>query len=302
MRIAFAGTPDSAVMPLLALIDSHHEVCFVITRPDAPSGRGRQLTQSPVAALAHERGIEILKPTHIAQIATRLAEVDLVVVVAYGALIPENLLAVPAHGWINVHYSLLPTWRGAAPVQHAIIHGDDISGVTIFQIDKGLDTGPVFATVTTSISSTVTATQLLGQLNQMASVLMEQVLDGIESDRISAQPQSSIDVSYAPKISTNDARIDWTLPALAISRRIRAMTDSPGAWTMLGDERIKMSPVKLRTDNVELRPGQVAVADKAILVGTGSHAVELTFIQRAGKTSTPASEWAHSLSDSAMLA
>ncbi len=288
MRIAFAGTPESAVAPFLALAASHHEISFAITRPDAKSGRGRELKESAIAVAAHNHGIEVLKPATLSEIADRLSDVDLVVVVAYGALIPESLLSVPKHGWINVHYSLLPTWRGAAPVQHAIMHGDDVTGVSIFQIDRSLDTGPVYATVTTSLSPTITATQVLELLNEMASVLVVQVIDALEAGKIHALAQSSVDVSYAPKISTSDARIDWTIPALAVSRRIRAVTDAPGAWSMLGEERLKIAPVLMRTDVTDLAPGHITVRDSEVLVGTGTHAVQLTNIQRAGKTFVPA--------------
>ena len=294
MRIAFAGTPESAIAPLAALLASHHHVEFVVTRPDAPTGRGRVLTPSPVAAFADDNDIRVIKTSTLGDYAHEFEGIDAVVVVAFGGMVPEHLLGVPTHGWINLHFSLLPAWRGAAPVQYAILSGDDHTGVTAFRIDKGLDTGPILGQVSTDISANETSGELLERLTEYGTTLIRQVLDGIDMGQIIAIPQSSSDVSHAPKISKDDARVVWTHPALAVSRRIRAVTPAPGAWSMCGDDRIKLAPVVLRSDVTDIEPGQIAVRDKKILVGTGSHAIELTDIQRPGKTMAPATSWINS--------
>ena len=301
MRIAFAGTPQSAVAPLQALVHSHHEIAFVVTRPDAPTGRGRVLTPSPVATFAAENELQVFKPEHIADIADKFADVDAVIVIAYGAMIPEALLDVPHHGFINLHFSLLPTWRGAAPVQHAIINGDELTGVTAFRIDKGLDTGPILGTVSTQITSSENSGELLDRLTDMGSMLMLQLLDGLESGQVTAHEQSPHDVSYAHKITTDHARINWSHPGLAVVRRIRGMAPAPGAWTMQGDERIKIGHAQLALDVTDLAPGQVRVADGKVFVGTASHAIEVLQVQRPGKTMGPAKQWADSLRGDVVL-
>lgn len=294
MRIAFAGTPESAIAPLAALLASHHHVEFVITRPDAPTGRGRVLTPSPVATFAEENDIRVIKTSQLAEHDAEFDGLDAVVVVAFGGMVPEPLLTVPQHGWINLHFSLLPAWRGAAPVQFAILSGDDHTGVTAFRIDKGLDTGPVLGQVSTDISTTETSGDLLERLTEYGTTLIRQVLDGIEMGQIIAIPQSTSDVSHAPKISKDDARVVWTHPALAVSRRIRAVTPVPGAWSMCGEDRVKLMPVVMRSDVTDLGPGEIVLRDKKVLVGTGSHAVELTDVQRPGKTMAPATSWINS--------
>lgn len=301
MRIAFAGTPESAVSPLQALVHSHHDIAFVVTRPDAPTGRGRVLTPSPVATFAAENELQVFKPEHIADIADKFADIDAVIVIAYGAMIPESLLDVPKHGFINLHFSLLPTWRGAAPVQHTILNGDELTGVTAFRIDKGLDTGPILGTVSTQVTASENSGELLERLTDMGSMLMLQLLDGLQSGQVTAHEQSPHDVSYAHKISTDDARIVWTHPGLAVVRRIRAMAPAPGAWTMHGDERIKIAHAQLAMDVTDLAPGEVRVTDGKILVGTASQAIEVLQAQRPGKTMSPAKQWADSLRGDVVL-
>ncbi len=291
MRIAYAGTPESAIAPLEALMASHHTVEFVVTRPDAPTGRGRVMTASPVAQFAESRGIRVIKTSDLHAHAKEFDGLDVVVVVAFGAMVPEQLLEVPTYGWINLHFSLLPTWRGAAPVQYAILHGDDHTGVTAFRIDAGLDTGPVLGQVSTDISKRETAGELLLRLTDYGSTLLRQVLDGLESGQVMAAGQSAHNISHAPKITKDDARIIWDHPALAVSRRIRAVTPVPGAWTMCSDDRIKLSPVTLRTDITDLKPGQVVLREGCALVGTSTHAVELHELQRPGKNMSSAVQW-----------
>ncbi len=295
MRIAFAGTPDAAVPTLQALINSPHEIAFVITRPDAPKGRGQELTPSPVAKLAASNGLPIVKTSDLSQVAHQVADLDAVVVVAFGGLVPKNLLDVPKFGWINVHFSLLPHWRGAAPVQHAIMAGDDVTGITTFRIEEALDSGPVLAYITTSIGNNETAGQLLDRLSIEGAQLALATLQGLANNSIHPLAQPLDGVSYAPKITTAVARINWQEPALVIARKIRAMTPSPGAWTMSGQDRFKLAPVKLVPEVTHLTAGQLAFVDGQVYVGTGSHAVQLDQIQLPGKTFTAANNWARNL-------
>ncbi len=296
MRIVFAGTPAAALPSLQALIDSDHEVVAVLTRPDAPTGRGRRLAMSEVAQLAAAQGIPLLRPVKpsepefVAEL-TRLAP-DVCPVVAYGALLPQQVLDIPQHGWINLHFSLLPAWRGAAPVQHAIWHGDDITGATTFQIEAGMDTGPVFGTVVQSVGSTDVAGDLLASLAESGAQLLVQTLDAVESGQASPVAQPNEGVSYAPKITADDARIDWGNPALGIDRQIRACTPNPGAWTMRGADRLKLGPVRMRPDVTSIPPGKVQVGKHEVLVGTATHAVELTSVGAPGKREMLASDWA----------
>jgi len=301
VRIAFAGTPESAIAPLATLLASHHMVEFVVTRPDAPTGRGRVMTPSPVAEFAAEHDIRVIKTSQLSEHAHEFAGLDAVVVVAFGGMVPADLLDVPAHGWINLHFSLLPTWRGAAPVQYAILSGDDHTGVTVFRIDEGLDTGPVLGQVSSDLGAQETAGELLVRLTEYSTPLMLQVLDGLESGQVFAAPQSVHNVSHAPKITKDDARIVWEHPALAVARRIRAVTPAPGAWTMAGDDRIKVAPVVLRPDVTDLAPGQIRIHGGDVLVGTGTHAVELVQIQRPGKTMTEPHSWIASATDELMF-
>ena len=295
MRIAFAGTPSAAVPTLEALIAAGHDLAFVVTRPDAPKGRGRVMTVSPVAEVAQAHGLECLKTSQLAEIADRIAEVDCVVVVAYGGLVPDELLNVPRHGWVNVHFSLLPAWRGAAPVQHAILAGDDVTGVTTFRIDSGLDTGGVLGHVATSIGPRETAGSLLERLSVVGAELMVQTLDGLEREMISPVPQPADGISKASKIATADAQIDWTHPALAIDRRVRAMTPEPGPWTTCQGKRVKLGPVTVVVDAPEgaqhLSAGQTIQIGTDVFVGTGSQPVKLSQVQLEGRTMVDAHIW-----------
>ncbi len=251
---------------------------------------------SPVAQLASDHGIALLQPTSARdpEFAAALADFEpqACPVVAYGALLPESVLAIPPHGWINLHFSLLPAWRGAAPVQHAIWAGDDITGATTFRLDAGMDTGPVFGTVTAAISPMDTAGTLLATLAESGAMLLRQTLDGIEAGALSAVPQHSDGSSLAPKITKDDARIDWTHPGLSVDRMIRACTPAPGAWTMLGESRIRLSPVKLAADVDSSPPGELIVTKQAVYVGTASAPVALSTVAPAGKREMSAADWA----------
>ena len=295
MRIVFAGTPAAAVPSLSALLDSTHEVVAVISRPDAPAGRGRKSEPSPVAALAREAGIELLTPAtaRAPEFVGALMDLapDAAAVVAYGAILRQNVLDVPADGWVNLHFSLLPAWRGAAPVQAAIRAGDDITGATTFRLEAGLDTGPVYGVVTEDISPTDTAGTLLGRLAQSGSKLLVATMDGIADGSLTAVPQSADGVSVAGKITVADAEIDWSLPASAIDRLIRSVTPAPGAWTSAPTGRLGLGPVGL-TDIHGLAPGEVEAGKKEVLVGTGSTAVRLGDVQPTGRKAMAAADWA----------
>ena len=304
MRLIFAGTPEPDVPALRALIEHEgHEVVAVLTRPDARVGRGRSLKPSPVKAVALEHGIEVIDPVSLsdADARARLAELapDCIPVVAYGNLVPKDLLDVPAHGWVNLHFSLLPAWRGAAPVQAAIAAGDEITGASTFLIEEGLDTGPVFGTVTEAIKPTDTADDLLGRLAQSGAALLAATMDGLEAGRLRPEAQSADGVSHAPKIVSDDARVDWSMPGHLIDRRIRAHTPAPGAWTMLGDDRLKLGPVTPvagdddALDQAPLEPGRIRVEKKRVLVGAGGGtAVALGDVQPPGKRMMNAVDWA----------
>jgi methionyl-tRNA formyltransferase len=296
MRLAFAGTPSVALAALDALAASDHDLVAVITRPDAVAGRGRELRRSPAAIWADERGIEVLTPQRPRepQFQARLREIapDCVPVVAYGALVPPDALAIPKHGWINLHFSLLPAWRGAAPVQHAVLHGDDVTGASVFQLEAGLDTGPVFGTVVEDIRPTDTAGDLLERLSIEGAELLVRVLDAIEAGVIAAVPQSGDGVSLAPKILVADAEVRWSEPAFAVDRRIRACTPEPGAWTTLRGERLKLGPVRPTYGEVGLAPGEILLERKRVLVGTGTDPVELGEVRAAGKKPMTAPDWA----------
>ena len=259
------------------------------------------MTPSPVAEFAAEHDIRVIKTSQLSEHAHEFAGLDAVVVVAFGGMVPADLLDVPTHGWINLHFSLLPTWRGAAPVQYAILSGDDHTGVTVFRIDEGLDTGPVLGQVSTDLGAQETAGELLVRLTEYSTPLMLQVLDGLETGQVFAAPQSVHNLSHAPKITKDDARIVWGHPALAVARRIRAVTPAPGAWTMAGDDRIKVAPVVLRPDVTDLVPGEIRIHDGVVLVGTGTHAVALMQIQRPGKTMTEPHSWIASATDELMF-
>jgi len=297
VRVLFAGTPAVAVPSLNALVEAGFEVVAVLTRPDAPIGRKRVLTPSPVAARAAELGIEIIHAARIdAETTARISAVtpDVAAIVAYGGLVPPAALGIPRHGWINLHFSLLPAWRGAAPVQRAVMAGDDVTGAVTFQLEEGLDTGPVFGTLTEPVGPEDTAGELLERLSHSGAVLLAQTLSAIDAGKAAAVPQSG-EVSLAPKLTLDDGRLDWEHPALAIGRQARGVTPEPGAWTVLDGQRIKLAPVRLRPDVSGLAPGTVSLQGKSVLVGTGSHAVELTRIQPAGKKMMAAADWARGM-------
>ncbi|SDD06946.1 methionyl-tRNA formyltransferase [Geodermatophilus telluris] len=296
LRLLFAGTPEAAVPSLEALLASGHEVAAVLTRPDARSGRGRTASRSPVAERADAAGLPVLQPRSprepefLAQLAD--LAVDCAPVVAYGALVPPAALDVPAHGWVNLHFSLLPAWRGAAPVQHAVMAGDEVTGACTFRLEQGLDTGPVFGVVTEPIGPRDTAGDLLGRLAVSGARLLVATLDGIAAGELVPQPQPAEGVSLAPRIETADARVDWALPAHVVDRRVRGVTPAPGAWTTWRGDRLRVGPVQPLPEAPELAPGEVAAGPGGVVVGTGRGAVRLGDVQPAGKRLLPAADWA----------
>ncbi|MFC9747404.1 methionyl-tRNA formyltransferase [Streptomyces niveus] len=297
MKLVFAGTPEVAVPALDALIASdRHEVAAVVTRPDAPSGRGRRLVASPVAQRAEEAGIEILRPAKPRDEAflARLREIapDCCPVVAYGALLPRVALDVPAHGWVNLHFSLLPAWRGAAPVQHAVMAGDETTGAATFLIEEGLDSGPVYGVITENVRPTDTSGDLLTRLAFAGAGLLAATMDGIEDGTLKAVPQPADGITLAPKLSVEDAQVDWTAPALRVDRVVRGCTPAPGAWTLFRGERLKLIQVAPATDRTDLAPGEPAVGKNSVHIGTGSYGVELLWVQPQGKKPMRAADWA----------
>ncbi|HET7305138.1 MAG TPA: methionyl-tRNA formyltransferase [Segeticoccus sp.] len=305
MRVVFAGTPEVALPSLEALLGSRHEVVAVVTRPDAPAGRGRHLVPSPVTERAREAGLEVLTPRRPGepQFQDRLRELapDACPVVAYGALIPPDALAIPVHGWVNLHFSLLPAWRGAAPVQRALMAGDGVTGATTFLIEEGLDTGPVLGVMTEAVRPTDTAGDLLERLADAGAGLLVASLDGLESGELTARPQPSDGVSHAPKVTSADAEIRWTAPAVAVDRQVRACTPAPGAWTTFRGDRLKVWPVTpagrpghdgLEEDVPSTAPGELVVLRRDVHVGTVSGLVRLGTVQPHGKRAMPAEDWA----------
>ena len=304
MRLVFAGTPPTAVPALDALLVSRHEVVAVVTRPDAPAGRGRKVEPSPVAQRATAAGLEVLRPARARdpQFLDRLREIapDCCPVVAYGALLPQAALDIPPHGWVNLHFSLLPAWRGAAPVQHAILHGDDVTGASTFRIVKELDAGPVYGVLTEPVRPDATTGSLLERLSHSGAELLAATLDGIETGTVQAVPQPAEGVSFAPKITPADAHVDWKLPAHVVDRQIRACTPDPGAWTELAGARVKLGPVSLESPAdpahlADLAPGELLAQRQAVFVGTGSRPVRLGDVKAEGKRQMTASDWVRGL-------
>lgn len=304
MRLVLAGTPVVALPSLEALAASSHEVVGVVTRPDAPAGRGRSLVASPVRERAERLGVPVLTPSSprdpAFQAALRDLAPDVCPVVAYGALVPRSALDIPRHGWVNLHFSLLPAWRGAAPVQHAVMAGDEVTGASTFLIEEGLDTGPVFGTMTETVRSDDTSGTLLDRLAVAGAGLLVATMDGIEGGDLVPRAQPHDGVSLAPKISVENARIDWARPAFAVDRLVRGCTPAPGAWTTFRGERLKVLPVTVTDDSPSLSvespsAGEVLVTKHAVHVGTGAGVVRLGTVQAHGRKPMPAADWARGL-------
>ena len=297
MRVVFAGTPEPALPSLDAIAASPHALVGVVTRPAAPAGRGRRLTPSPVAERAAELGVPVLKPDHPRdpefQEALRALGPDCCPVVAYGALLPQSALDIPTHGWVNLHFSVLPAWRGAAPVQHALWAGDEVTGATTFRIVRELDAGPTYGLMTERVRPGDTAGSLLERLAEGGAGLLVATLDGLEIGSLEAREQPEDGISFAPKITVEDAHVDWTEPAMGVDRRIRACTPVPGAWTTYQGERVKLGPVS--PADGALPPGELLVGKNAVAVGTGTGALRLGLVKAFGKKEMPAADWARGI-------
>jgi methionyl-tRNA formyltransferase len=279
------------------LLESSHEVVGVITRPDARSGRGRTVAQSPVALMAAEAGIEVMKPTSLRDPGSfqwlQARQPDVAPIVAYGGLVPPAALVIPPSGWVNLHFSLLPRWRGAAPVQHAIWRGDEVTGASTFLLEEGLDTGPVFGSVIEEIAPDDTAGSLLARLADVGADLLVDTLDLIAAGAAAAVAQVG-EASHAPKLTVEDAAVRWDVPAFAVDRQVRACTPAPGAWTTVEGERLGLGPVQVLPGDVdrELAPGHVLVGKRDVIVGTLTDPVRLGLVRPAGKREMSAADWA----------
>jgi methionyl-tRNA formyltransferase len=300
MRLVFAGTPTPAVPSLRRLAASTHDIAAVITRHDAPLGRKRVLTPSPVAAAADDLGLPVIKADRLDAEATgRITALkpDLGVIVAYGGLVREPLLSAPTYGWINLHFSLLPRWRGAAPVQHALIAGDAATGASVFQLVAELDAGDVFAELERPVPADATAGDLLAVLADEGAGLLAEVVDAIAAGTAVARPQTG-EPTYAAKLGDDDGRIRWNEPAAAVLGRIRGVTPEPGAHTTVDGARMKVLAVSAApADAPALTPGELALHDKRVLAGTASTPIALDTVQPAGKAAMRAADWWRGLRD-----
>ena len=289
MRIGVAATPDVAIPTLNWLLHSDHEIAVIITQPDRPAGRGRLLQQSVVGEWAHRHRIETLKPEHPDELIGKIEELDLVLTIGYGVLLPESILALPKKGFLNLHFSLLPAYRGAAPAQRALHNAETVTGVTVFQLDKGMDTGPIFAQESITIDPSWRSAELLQHLADLGPGVVQRTFEMVENGN-SPHAQDGVS-SLAPKISKAEAKIDFSTSASRISNAVRAFTYEPGAWTLWKNEPFKICAVKT-VDSLHGVPGQVVVADKSVVVSTGSGAIELLRVIPAGKKEMDAIDWA----------
>ena len=300
MRIVFAGSPQAALPVLTYLEQSAHDLVAVLSRPDAPSGRGRKLAQSPVSSYAAQHDLMLYQPKTLknnTEAATFLRDLqpDLGVIVAYGAILPADILEIPKFGWINIHFSLLPRWRGAAPVQRALQEGDTQTGVTVFQLEPALDTGPIYATCSYEVPESATAGDVLLELAELSVGPLEQALSMIERG-VAPEPQADTGVTYAPPLHPSEGEIDWSAPSDTIANHIRGFTPSPGAWTMWQESRVKLGVLEsnppLTMPIPPLEPGQIFTTRHEVWVGTGSAPVCLGNVATAGKKPMPAEAWA----------
>ena len=289
MRIAVAATPGVAIPTLEWLLASDHQLDLIITQPDRPSGRGQKTTQSPVSMWAREKDIELIKPKSSSELLPVAPNFDLIITIGYGVILPDNLLSLPAHGFLNLHFSLLPAYRGAAPAQRALENGALETGVTVFKLDKGLDTGPIYSQGALTIDPTWRSFELLKQLSELGVGVIKEAISKIESD-IEPTPQIGPS-SYAAKISKNEAKIDFDLPAQTVLRRIRAFTYEPGAWTMFKQEPFKISDAK-EIEYSQGSPGEIFVHDQNVIVNCGSStSLELLKVTPSGKREMDAIDW-----------
>lgn len=290
MRLALAGSPDVAIPTLDALLNSEHILVRVISQPDRPAGRGKVMTPTPVSQWALNHDVDLARPSTTDELKSFLDDVDCVVTIGYGLLLPEDLLNIPKYGFLNLHFSLLPRWRGAAPVQRAIEAGDPISGVTVFQLDAGMDTGPIYTQHRFALDSDITSDELLSELGELGVEAVLETLQKVENGQ-RPTPQSSEGATRARKLSRDEAEIDWKRPAQEVSAHIRAFTSNPGAWTLFRGVPLKIaSPV---ISELSLQPGVVAVIEKRLYIGTETHALEIGSVIPQGKSAMSAVAWAN---------
>lgn len=296
MRVLFAGSPEVA-LPTLIELAKDHEIVAVLTQPPRPRGRKSAPQPTAVADYAKQQGWQVLAPQHVADAADEIKRLspEIAVVVAYGQLLPRELLSLPGYGWLNLHFSLLPLWRGAAPVQHAIIAGDEVTGASVFRLEPGMDTGPILGQITTAISPSETAGQLLERLAIEGARLMRAVVEGVAAGQLQATPQVASDATYAPKLLAADGRINWQASAIAVSRQVRGCTPQPGAWTAYNGTKLELHEVELVDEPVDLAPAQLLIGKSAVLVGTGSLPVRLGEVKPAGRNWMAAADWARGL-------
>lgn len=290
MRIAIAASPAAAIPTLNALIDSPHQLVRVISQPDKPAGRGKVLTPTPVSLWALENGVELVRPQGTAEIARAVEGCECVVTIGYGVLLPLEILQIPPYGFLNLHFSLLPRWRGAAPVQRAIEAEDKVSGVTVFQLDEGMDTGPIYTIHRFALDSDITSDELLTELGELGvDAVMEALTKITRGERPTAQKSDG--ATRAMKLSREEALIDWSQPAEKVSAKIRAFTSNPGAWTQFRGNTIKIA--KPIFSEQTLKPGEIAVIDKKVFIGTGTTALQIEQITPTGKQTMLATAWAN---------
>lgn len=288
MRIIVAATPGVAVPTLNWLLNSEHVLAAVITQPDRPAGRGRELKGSVVSQWAYENSVECFKPQDLAETALLVRDCDVLLTIGYGVLLPTEILTLPRHGCLNLHFSLLPRWRGAAPVQRAIEAGDSLSGVTVFQLDEGMDTGPIFSTKRFALDTDITSDELLIELAELG---VEAVMDSLQAITDGKRPttQSGEGATKASKITKQECEIDWSLSAQVISQKVRAFTSNPGAWTRFRGDTLKIDSVS--SEDSSLKPGTLHIVDKKLIVGTGSNALAIGFLTPSGKSRMEALSW-----------
>ena len=289
MRIGVAATPDVAIPTLNWLLQSDHEIALIITQPDRPSGRGQILQQTTVAEWAHNHQIPVVKPESSQELVGKVEDLDLVLTIGYGVLLPENILSLPKKGFLNLHFSLLPAYRGAAPAQRALHNGEVTTGVTVFQLDKGMDTGPIFAQESIAINPSWRSFELLNELSNLGPDVVKRSFEMIESGKSSSEQVGNS--TYAPKISKAEAKIDFTQDSPLIANAIRAFTYEPGAWTLWKGESFKICATGV-SNTSSGTPGQISVIDKSVFVSTGSGAIELLRVIPAGKKEMDAIDWA----------
>jgi len=289
VRIGVAATPDVAIPTLNWLLQSDHDIALIITQPDRPSGRGQILQQTTVAEWAHNHQIPVVKPESSQELVGKVEDLDLVLTIGYGVLLPENILSLPKKGFLNLHFSLLPAYRGAAPAQRALHNGEVTTGVTVFQLDKGMDTGPIFAQESIAINPSWRSFELLNELANLGPDVVKRSFEMIESGKSSSEQAGNS--TNAPKISKAEAKIDFTQDSTLIANAIRAFTYEPGAWTLWKGESFKICATGV-SNTSSGTPGQILVIDKSVFVSTGSGAIELLRVIPAGKKEMDAIDWA----------